>query len=82
MSIEVDYGLYALFLLLFDRRTQAGGTPSGGEQQMRAMGRAPMAHPILLMLDEPSMGPAPMLVEKIFEIIQEINGQGTTILLV
>ena len=61
---------------------QAGGTLSGGEQQMLAMGRALMAAPKLLMLDEPSMGLAPMLVEKIFEIIEEINAQGTTILLV
>jgi len=74
--------VYSLFPILRDRKSQAGGTLSGGEQQMLAMGRALMARPKLLMLDEPSMGLAPMLVEKIFEIIEEINGQGTTILLV
>ncbi|MHB9149750.1 MAG: ABC transporter ATP-binding protein [Thermoleophilia bacterium] len=82
-DLKADFErVYALFPLLFERRTQAGGTLSGGEQQMLAIGRALMARPRLLMLDEPSMGLAPMLVEKIFEIIQEINGQGTTILLV
>lgn len=74
--------VYELFPVLHERRSQPGGTLSGGEQQMLAIGRALMAHPRLLMLDEPSMGLAPRLVEKIFEIIQEINGQGTTILLV
>jgi branched-chain amino acid transport system ATP-binding protein len=74
--------VFDLFPVLRARRTQPGGTLSGGEQQMLAMGRALMARPKLLMLDEPSMGLAPMLVEKIFEIIKEINGQGTTILLV
>jgi branched-chain amino acid transport system ATP-binding protein len=74
--------VFDLFPVLRARRTQPGGTLSGGEQQMLAMGRALMARPKLLMLDEPSMGLAPMLVEKIFEIISEINGQGTTILLV
>jgi branched-chain amino acid transport system ATP-binding protein len=74
--------VYELFPVLYERRTQAGGTLSGGEQQMLAMGRALMAQPKLLMLDEPSMGLAPMMVERIFEIIREINGQGTTILLV
>ena len=73
---------YDLFPVLRERRNQPGGTLSGGEQQMLAMGRALMAQPKLLMLDEPSMGLAPMLVEKIFEIIQEINEQGMTILLV
>ena len=68
--------------MLRERRSQAGGTLSGGEQQMLAMGRALMARPELLLLDEPSMGLAPMLVEQIFEIIREINAQGTTILLV
>lgn len=82
-DLKADFErVYALFPLLFERKTQAGGTLSGGEQQMLAIGRALMARPRLLMLDEPSMGLAPMLVEKIFEIIQEINGQGTTILLV
>ena len=68
--------------VLQERAAQAGGTLSGGEQQMLAMGRALMAGPKLLLLDEPSMGLAPMLVEKIFDIIQEISAQGTTILLV
>ncbi len=82
-DLTADYErVYALFPLLWERRTQAGGTLSGGEQQMLAIGRALMARPKLLMLDEPSMGLAPMLVEKIFEIIKEINSQGTTILLV
>jgi len=74
--------VFDLFPVLLERQSQPGGTLSGGEQQMLAMGRALMAHPKLLMLDEPSMGLAPMLVEKIFEIIREINQQGTTILLV
>ncbi len=82
-DLTADYErVFALFPLLWERRTQAGGTLSGGEQQMLAIGRALMAQPKLLMLDEPSMGLAPMLVEKIFEIIKEINSQGTTILLV
>ena len=74
--------VYGLFPVLDQRKSQPGGTLSGGEQQMLAMGRALMARPKLLMLDEPSMGLAPMLVEKIFDIIKEINAQGTTILLV
>jgi branched-chain amino acid transport system ATP-binding protein len=74
--------VYDLFPVLRERESQAGGTLSGGEQQMLAMGRALMAGPKLLMLDEPSMGLAPMLVEKIFDIVREINDQGTTILLV
>jgi len=74
--------VYDLFPVLKERNSQPGGTLSGGEQQMLAMGRALMARPKLLMLDEPSMGLAPMLVERIFAIIKEINGQGTTILLV
>ncbi len=82
-DLKADFErVYDLFPLLRERRAQAGGTLSGGEQQMLAMGRALMAAPKLLMLDEPSMGLAPMLVEKIFEIIKEINAQGTTILLV
>jgi branched-chain amino acid transport system ATP-binding protein len=72
----------ALFPVLKERLSQAGGTLSGGEQQMLAIGRAMMARPKLLLLDEPSMGLAPMLVEKIFEVVREINGRGTTILLV
>jgi branched-chain amino acid transport system ATP-binding protein len=82
-ELKADFErVYDLFPLLRERRSQAGGTLSGGEQQMLAMGRALMAAPKLLMLDEPSMGLAPMLVEKIFEIIKEINAQGTTVLLV
>jgi branched-chain amino acid transport system ATP-binding protein len=74
--------VFDLFPVLKERESQTGGTLSGGEQQMLAMGRALMAGPRLMMLDEPSMGLAPMLVEKIFDIIKEINAQGTTILLV
>ena len=74
--------LFELFPRLAERRHQRAGTLSGGEQQMCAIGRALMARPKLLMLDEPSMGLAPIFVEKIFEIIHEINEQGTTILLV
>jgi branched-chain amino acid transport system ATP-binding protein len=74
--------VYTLFERLEERKNQRAGTLSGGEQQMCAIGRALMARPTLLMLDEPSMGLAPIFVEKIFEIIQEINEQGTTILLV
>jgi branched-chain amino acid transport system ATP-binding protein len=74
--------VFELFPRLAERRSQKAGTMSGGEQQMCAIGRALMAKPKLLMLDEPSMGLAPIFVEKIFEIIQEINQQGTTILLV
>ena len=74
--------VYALFPRLAERKSQRGGTLSGGEQQMLAIGRALMSKPKLLMLDEPSMGLAPIFVEKIFEIIGEINEQGTTILLV
>ena len=74
--------VYSLFPRLAERKGQRGGTLSGGEQQMCAIGRALMARPKLLMLDEPSMGLAPIFVEKIFEIIGEINSQGTTILLV
>jgi branched-chain amino acid transport system ATP-binding protein len=74
--------VFTLFPRLAERRSQKAGTMSGGEQQMCAIGRALMARPKLLMLDEPSMGLAPIFVEKIFEIVQEINKQGTPILLV
>jgi branched-chain amino acid transport system ATP-binding protein len=74
--------VFELFPRLHERRTQKAGTLSGGEQQMCAIGRALMARPKLLMLDEPSMGLAPIFVEKIFEIVVEINKQGTPVLLV
>ena len=74
--------VYQLFPRLKERRTQLAGTLSGGEQQMLAMGRALMAKPSILLLDEPSMGLSPLLVSEIFRIIQEINDKGTTILLV
>jgi len=74
--------VYELFPRLKERTRQEAGTMSGGEQQMLAIGRALMSRPKLLLLDEPSMGLAPVLVERIFDIIKEINAQGTTILLV
>ena len=74
--------VYERFPRLLERRKQVAGTLSGGEQQMLAMGRALMSHPELLMLDEPSMGLAPILVDQIFDIIKELHAAGTTILLV
>ena len=74
--------IYDRFPRLKERRRQMAGTLSGGEQQMLAMGRAMMSHPKMLMLDEPSMGLAPILVEEIFELIKMLNESGTTILLV
>jgi len=82
-GLDDDYArVFELFPRLAERRTQHGGTLSGGEQQMLAIGRALMTRPKLLLLDEPSMGLAPILVEQIFSIIRDINKQGTTILLV
>lgn len=75
-------GVFGRFPRLKERRKQLAGTLSGGEQQMLAIGRALMARPELMLMDEPSMGLAPLLVKEIFEIIQDINAKGTTILLV
>ncbi|GAC69919.1 branched-chain amino acid ABC transporter ATP-binding protein [Gordonia soli NBRC 108243] len=74
--------VFDLFPRLGERKSQYGGTMSGGEQQMLAIGRALMARPTLLLLDEPSMGLAPMVIQQIFRIISQINSEGTTILLV
>ena len=79
---ETMANVYARFLRLKERRRQLAGTLSGGEQQMLAVGRALMAKPKMILMDEPSMGLSPLLVKEIFEIIQEVNKQGITILLV
>jgi branched-chain amino acid transport system ATP-binding protein len=82
-QIEADLArCFQLFPILKERRSQKAGTLSGGEQQMLAIGRALMARPTLLLLDEPSLGLAPLIVRKIFEIIKTINTEGTTIFLV
>jgi branched-chain amino acid transport system ATP-binding protein len=82
-EIEADIDkVFTTFPRLRERRAQLSGTMSGGEQQMLAMGRALMARPKVLLLDEPSMGLSPIMVDKIFEVVSTIHGQGTTILLV
>ncbi len=82
-EIDADIDkVFAIFPRLKERRSQLSGTMSGGEQQMLAMGRALMARPKVLLLDEPSMGLSPIMVDKIFEVVAEIHGRGTTILLV
>ncbi len=82
-EIEADIDkVFAIFPRLKERRAQLAGTMSGGEQQMLAMGRALMARPKVLLMDEPSMGLSPIMVDKIFEVVNDIHGRGTTILLV
>jgi branched-chain amino acid transport system ATP-binding protein len=81
VQADVDK-VFAIFPRLKERRAQLAGTMSGGEQQMLAMGRALMARPKVLLMDEPSMGLSPIMVDKIFEVVATIHGQGTTVLLV
>ena len=82
-QIEEDIDkVFAIFPRLKERRNQLAGTMSGGEQQMLAMGRALMAQPKVLLLDEPSMGLSPIMVDKIFEVVNDIHQQGVTVLLV
>jgi branched-chain amino acid transport system ATP-binding protein len=82
-QIELDIEkVFGIFPRLKERRNQLAGTMSGGEQQMLAMGRALMANPKVLLLDEPSMGLSPIMVDKIFEVVNDIHGRGTTVLLV
>lgn len=82
-EIEADIGrVFSIFPRLKERRAQLAGTMSGGEQQMLAMGRALMARPKVLLLDEPSMGLSPIMVDKIFEVVNDIHQRGTTVLLV
>lgn len=81
LAEDVDH-VFQLFPRLKERRTQRGGTLSGGEQQMLAIGRALMAHPKILMLDEPSMGLAPQIVERVFEVIEQVNSEGVPVLLI
>ncbi|MBM4375561.1 MAG: ABC transporter ATP-binding protein [Deltaproteobacteria bacterium] len=78
---DLDH-VFELFPILGERRSQTGGTLSGGEQQMLALGRAMMSRPKLLLLDEPSLGLAPLIVQKIFEVIRTLNSEGVTVLLV
>jgi branched-chain amino acid transport system ATP-binding protein len=82
MRKKVLSEVYALFPILSDQKNQAAGTLSGGEQQMLAIGRALMSLPSLLMLDEPSLGLAPLIVANIFQVISKVNEQGSTVLLV
>jgi branched-chain amino acid transport system ATP-binding protein len=81
IAVDIDR-VYAIFPRLKERRHQLAGTMSGGEQQMLALGRALMARPKVLLMDEPSMGLSPIMVDKIFEVVEDIHRQGTTILLV
>ncbi len=81
IRLDLEY-IFGLFPILAKRRRQAGGTLSGGEQQMLAISRALMARPSLLLLDEPSLGLAPLIIKQIFEIVQKINADGTTVFLV